>query len=64
MLLKCRNDGEILRTLRFGERVKYIRNEPVINEITEDDVNGLTDQIRQLKVLSSLEFYLELCHES
>lgn len=64
MLLKCRNDGEILRTLRFGERVKYIRNEPVINEITEDDVNGLTDQIRQLKVLSSLEFYLEFCHES
>ncbi|CAB4277939.1 unnamed protein product [Prunus armeniaca] len=44
-----KNDGEILRTLRFGERVKYIRNEPVINEITEDDVNGLTDQIRQLK---------------
>lgn len=64
MLLKCRNDGEILRTLRFGERVKYIRNEPVINEITEDDVNGLTDQIRQLKVLGSLEFYLEFCHES
>ena len=29
-----------------------MRNEPVINEITEDDVNGLTDQIRQLKVLN------------
>lgn len=25
---------------------------PVINEITEDDVNDLSDQIRQLKVLS------------
>ena len=26
-------------------------NEPVVNEITEDDVNDLSDQIRQLKVL-------------
>ena len=54
MLVKCRNNGEILRTLRFGERAKSVRNEPVINEITEDDVNDLSDQIRQLKVLSSL----------
>lgn len=45
------NDGEILGTLRFGERVKCIRNKPVINEITEDDVNDLSDQIRQLKVI-------------
>lgn len=39
--------------------MKSIKNEPVINEITEDDVNDLSDQIRQLKVRSSLEFYLE-----
>ncbi|XP_071905444.1 kinesin-like protein KIN-12F [Coffea arabica] len=44
---KC--SGETVSTLRFGQRVKFMRNEPVINEITEDDVNGLTDQIRQLK---------------
>ncbi|XP_004295861.1 PREDICTED: kinesin-like protein KIN12B isoform X2 [Fragaria vesca subsp. vesca] len=43
------NHGEILQTLRFGERVKTIRNQPVINEITEDAVNDLSDQIRQLK---------------
>jgi kinesin family protein 15 len=46
--------------------VKSIRNEPVINEITEDDVNGLSDQIRQLKVLSSpagviIKSYFEGC---
>ncbi|KAL9316712.1 hypothetical protein ACSQ67_017713 [Phaseolus vulgaris] len=44
-----KNNGETLRTLRFGQRVKTIRNEPVINEIKEDDVNDLSDQIRQLK---------------
>ncbi|KAJ8754825.1 hypothetical protein K2173_015337 [Erythroxylum novogranatense] len=44
-----RNDGETLRTLRFGQRVKAIKNDPVINEISEDDVNNLSDQIRQLK---------------
>ncbi|XP_017619988.1 kinesin-like protein KIN-12F isoform X1 [Gossypium arboreum] len=44
-----RNTSEILSTLRFGQRVKAVRNEPVINEISEDDVNGLSDQIRQLK---------------
>ncbi|KAI9186654.1 hypothetical protein LWI28_019602 [Acer negundo] len=44
-----KNIGEILSTLRFGQRAKSIRNVPVINEITEDDVNGLSDQIRQLK---------------
>ncbi|KAF4381229.1 hypothetical protein G4B88_015495 [Cannabis sativa] len=43
------HEGEILGTLRFGQRVKSIGNEPVINEITEDDVNDLSDQIRQLK---------------
>ncbi|KAK8481123.1 hypothetical protein V6N13_031669 [Hibiscus sabdariffa] len=44
-----RNNSEILSTLRFGQRIKFIRNEPVINEISEDHVNGLSDQIRQLK---------------
>ncbi|WJX64872.1 hypothetical protein P8452_49602 [Trifolium repens] len=44
-----KNNGETLRTLRFGQRVRSIRNEPVINEIKEDDVNDLSDQIRQLK---------------
>lgn len=44
-----RSNGETLSTLRFGQRAKTIRNEPVINEITEDDVNDLSDQIRQLK---------------
>ncbi|KAF5730505.1 kinesin-like protein KIN12B-like [Tripterygium wilfordii] len=44
------NDNQTLKTLRFAERVKSIRNEPpVINEISENDVNDLTDQIRQLK---------------
>lgn len=53
VLLECSNDSEILRTLRFGERVKSVRNEPVVNEITEDHVNDLSDKIRQLKVLNS-----------
>ncbi|CAI0374014.1 unnamed protein product [Linum tenue] len=44
-----RNDNETLRTLRFGQRIKSIQNNPVINEISEDDVNDLSDQIRQLK---------------
>ncbi|KAJ0046590.1 hypothetical protein Pint_03981 [Pistacia integerrima] len=46
---KYRNIGEILSTIRFGQRIKCIRNDPVINEISEDDVNDLSDQIRQLK---------------
>ncbi|KAE8693586.1 hypothetical protein F3Y22_tig00110809pilonHSYRG00263 [Hibiscus syriacus] len=44
-----RNSSEILSTLRFGQRIKFIRNEPLINEISEDHANGLSDQIRQLK---------------
>ncbi|KAM7250645.1 hypothetical protein ACFE04_022528 [Oxalis oulophora] len=44
-----KNNSEILSTLRFGERVKLITNEPVINEISADDVDDLSDQIRQLK---------------
>ncbi|KAM7504252.1 hypothetical protein LguiB_003156 [Lonicera macranthoides] len=44
---KC--NGETMSTLRFGQQAKSIQNEPVINEITEDDVNDLSDRIRQLK---------------
>ncbi|KAJ3674302.1 hypothetical protein LUZ60_004918 [Juncus effusus] len=44
-----RSKAATLSTLRFGERAKQIENKPVINEISEDDVNGLSDQIRQLK---------------
>ncbi|CAA0833616.1 Kinesin motor family protein [Striga hermonthica] len=44
---KC--SSETLSTLRFGLRAKLMKNEPVVNEITEDDVNDLSDQIRQLK---------------
>ncbi|XP_019460524.1 PREDICTED: kinesin-like protein KIN-12F isoform X2 [Lupinus angustifolius] len=44
-----KNNGESLHTLRFGQRVRSIRNEPVINEIKEDDVNDLSDKIRLLK---------------
>lgn len=51
VFVDCRNNGETLRTLRFGQRVRTIKNEPVINEIKEDDVNDLSDKIRQLKVL-------------
>ncbi|XP_051134014.1 kinesin-like protein KIN-12F [Andrographis paniculata] len=43
------NSSETLSTLRFGLRAKLMKNEPVVNEITEDDVNDLSDQIRQLK---------------
>lgn len=46
----CRCRSGTLSTLRFGERAKLMPNKPVINEISEDDVNGLSDQIRQLKV--------------
>ena len=48
---ECRSSCETLSTLRFGQRVKLIHNEAVINEISEDDVNDLSDQIRQLKVI-------------
>lgn len=41
--------GETLSTLRFGQHAKSIQNGPQINEISEDDVNGLSDQIRLLK---------------
>ncbi|KAL8046301.1 hypothetical protein ABFX02_08G168800 [Erythranthe guttata] len=44
-----KSSGETMSTLRFGQRAKLMKNEPVVNEITEDDVNDLSDQIRQLK---------------
>ncbi|KAL2944892.1 Kinesin-like protein KIN-12F [Bienertia sinuspersici] len=43
------NYVETLSTLRFGQKVKSIHNKPVINEITEEHMDDLTDQIRQLK---------------
>ncbi|KAK4491768.1 hypothetical protein RD792_002543 [Penstemon davidsonii] len=45
-----KSTSETLSTLRFGLKAKIMKNEPVVNEITEDDVNDLSDQIRQLKV--------------
>ncbi|KAF7815945.1 kinesin-like protein KIN-12F isoform X1 [Senna tora] len=44
-----KSNAETLRTLRFGQRIRSIRNQPVINEIKEDGPNGLSDQIRHLK---------------
>ncbi|KAJ8617593.1 hypothetical protein MRB53_013779 [Persea americana] len=44
---RCRD--ETLCTLR--QRAKLILNKAVINEIAEDDVDDLSDQIRQLKGL-------------
>ncbi|KAK3150051.1 hypothetical protein QOZ80_3AG0227150 [Eleusine coracana subsp. coracana] len=44
---RCRSGT--LSTLRFGERAKLMPNKALINEISADDVNGLSDQIRQLK---------------
>lgn len=43
----CRS--ETLSTLRFSQRAKAIQNKAVVNEETENDVNLLRDQIRQLK---------------
>lgn len=39
-----------LSTLRFGKKAMCIENAAEMNEITEDVVNDLTDQIRELKV--------------
>ncbi|KAL6543109.1 hypothetical protein OROHE_010629 [Orobanche hederae] len=44
-----KSSSETVSTLRFGLRARLMKNEPVVNEITEDDVNDLSDQIRQLK---------------
>ncbi|GMH05785.1 hypothetical protein Nepgr_007625 [Nepenthes gracilis] len=44
-----KNCGETFSTLRFGQRVRSVKNCPVINEISEDDVNDLSGQICQLK---------------
>ena len=49
VFVDCRNNGETLCTLKFGQRVRSIRNEPVINEIKEADVD-FSDTIRNLKV--------------
>ncbi|URE28620.1 Kinesin motor domain containing protein [Musa troglodytarum] len=42
--------SETFSTLRFAQRAKAIKNKAVVNEITQDDVNVLREQIRQLKV--------------
>ncbi|XVF70804.1 hypothetical protein PTKIN_Ptkin11bG0191000 [Pterospermum kingtungense] len=44
-----RKSSDILSSLRFGQRIKSVRNEPLVDEISEDDGNELGDQIRQLK---------------
>ncbi|XP_010557512.1 PREDICTED: kinesin-like protein KIN-12F [Tarenaya hassleriana] len=44
-----KNINRMMSTLRFGQRVKTVGNKPVINEISEEDVNDLSDQIRLLK---------------
>ncbi|KAF5796380.1 putative plus-end-directed kinesin ATPase [Helianthus annuus] len=44
---KC--SAETISTLRFGHRAKLMHNNPVVNKLTEDDVNDLSDQIRTLK---------------
>ncbi|URE28617.1 Kinesin motor domain containing protein [Musa troglodytarum] len=46
--LGCKS--ETFSTLRFAQRAKAIKNKAVVNEITQDDVNVLREQIRQLKV--------------
>ncbi|XP_078441377.1 kinesin-like protein KIN-12B isoform X2 [Wolffia australiana] len=43
----CRNES--FSTLRFAQRAKAIKNKAVINEISQDDVQALREQIRQLK---------------
>ncbi|KAL8215706.1 hypothetical protein R6Q57_022543 [Mikania cordata] len=44
-----KSSAETISALRFGRRAKLVRNNPIANEITEDDVNDLSDQIRELK---------------
>ncbi|XP_011097785.1 kinesin-like protein KIN-12F isoform X2 [Sesamum indicum] len=44
-----KSSSETVSSLRFGLLARLLKNVPVVNEITEDDVNDLSDQIRQLK---------------
>ncbi|KAI5007835.1 hypothetical protein ZWY2020_008883 [Hordeum vulgare] len=44
---RCKS--ETLSTLRFAQRAKAIKNNAVVNEQKEDDVNALHEQIRHLK---------------
>uniref|UniRef100_J3LWY5 Kinesin-like protein n=2 Tax=Oryza brachyantha TaxID=4533 RepID=J3LWY5_ORYBR len=41
--------SETLSTLRFAQRAKSIKNNAIVNEQKEEDVNMLREQIRQLK---------------
>ena len=50
LLSRCKS--ETLSTLRFAQRAKAIKNNAVVNEQKEDDVNALHEQIRHLKVLT------------
>lgn len=58
ILLTCRCKSETLGTLRFAQRAKAIKNKAVVNEITQDDVNVLREQIRQLKVWTKVHILL------
>ena len=51
LLYRCKS--ETLSTLRFAQRAKAIKNNAVVNEQKEDDVNALHEQIRHLKVLTA-----------
>ncbi|KAM0882568.1 hypothetical protein ACQ4PT_032187 [Festuca glaucescens] len=44
---RCKS--ETISTLRFAQRAKAIKNNAVVNEQKEDDVNALHEQIRHLK---------------
>lgn len=44
---RCKS--ETLSTLRFAQRAKAIKNNAVVNEQKEEDVNALHEQIRHLK---------------
>ena len=51
VFVDCRSNDATLQTLRFGEQVRSIRNEPVINVVKETDAD-LSNNIRHLKVYS------------
>ncbi|CAN8268973.1 unnamed protein product [Cochlearia groenlandica] len=58
-----KNTKRTLSTLRFGERAKFMGNKPLINEISEEDVNDLSDQIRLLKE-ELLRAKADTCHSA
>lgn len=56
MFVDCRSNDATLQTLRFGEQVRSIRNEPVINVVKETDAD-LSNNIRHLKVYSWTHYW-------